>query len=166
MRNQNLAHTVFDLCRERKLRLASAESCTGGLIAAAITDIAGSSEVFLGSIVAYDNSVKQKLLNVAPALLESAGAVSWQVACTMAEGALAALDADIAVSVTGIAGPGGGSLQKPVGLVYIALAMQKRETLCQEWQFGDVGREAVREKTVTAALVMIADFLRNEKPVA
>ena len=119
---QDLAAAVLALARARGVKLATAESCTGGLVAAALTAIAGSSDVVEGALVTYSYAAKSKLLGVDPGLLASQGAVCEPVARAMAEGALGALGVGLAVSVTGVAGPGGGSLEKPVGLVHFAAA--------------------------------------------
>lgn len=146
-----LARSLIEECRGRGLKLATAESCTGGLIAACLTDVPGASEVFLGGFVTYANEMKMTELGVAEALLRDFGAVSEQVARAMAEGAIAQSGADIAVSVTGIAGPGGGTPAKPVGLVHIAAARRKGATLHERHVFrGD--RTAVRLAAVEAAL--------------
>lgn len=131
--------------------LVTAESCTGGGIALAITDIPGSSSYFAGGIVTYSNEMKQNLLGVPPEMLETYGAVSDPVAKAMAEGALKACNADIAVSATGIAGPGRGSDKKPVGLVYTGYALKGRPALCIKHNFSG-SREEVRQKTIEAAL--------------
>src|SRR5205823_10547788 len=110
---------VLDLCRAEGVTLATAESCTGGLVAARLTSVPGSSDVFLGSVVAYSDEVKRAELDVPAELLERHGAVSAEVAAAMARGARARLGADVAVAVTGIAGPGGGTEEKPVGPVYV-----------------------------------------------
>jgi PncC family amidohydrolase len=117
-----LATHLQEACLERGLKVAVAESCTGGLIAAAITEIPGSSGYFLGGVVSYSNDAKESLLDVPHALLEERGAVSREVAAAMAAGARARFGADLAVAVTGVAGPDGGTLDKPVGLVYIGVA--------------------------------------------
>ena len=117
-----LAERLQELCLSRGLTVATAESCTGGLVASAITDVSGSSLYYRGGIVAYANEAKLTLLDVPRELLEAHGAVSAQVARAMAVGARARLSVDLAVSVTGVAGPGGGSASKPVGLTYIAVA--------------------------------------------
>jgi nicotinamide-nucleotide amidase len=132
--------------------LATAESCTGGLIAGAITDIAGSSDVFDRGFITYSNEAKCDMLGVSPETLAEHGAVSHEAARAMAFGALSRSKADIAVSVTGIAGPGGGSAEKPVGLVYLAIAELDGETHVVEHRFGDAGRDVVRTETVRAAL--------------
>lgn len=116
------AARVLDLCRARGLKVATAESCTGGLVAGALTDIAGSSDVFDRGFVTYSNEAKQEILGVPPATLTKHGAVSAETAAAMAQGTLARSRADVAVAVTGIAGPGGGSADKPVGLVHFAAA--------------------------------------------
>lgn len=150
-----LAAAIVSACTRDGLLLATAESCTGGLIAGAITEIAGSSAVLDRGFVTYSNEAKVGMLGVAPELIGSLGAVSSVVAVAMAEGALHASRADIAVAVTGIAGPGGGSAEKPVGLVHFAVAVRGAPTVHAERRFGDIGRSAVRLATVQAALEMI-----------
>lgn len=141
-------------CRARGTMLATAESCTGGMIAAALTDIAGSSSVVERGFVVYSNDAKREMLGVPPGLLETHGAVSEPVARAMAEGALANSRAGIAVAVTGIAGPGGGSAAKPVGLVHLACAMAGNGTLHRRAVFpGD--RAEIRAATVVAALELV-----------
>lgn len=146
----SLAETVLSLARERGLTLAVAESCTGGLLAGALTDVPGSSDVFAGGVVAYADQAKTGLLGVDPALLEAHGAVSEQVSRAMAEGVLGRLEADLAVAITGIAGPSGGSPEKPVGLVWFALAGSGGTRSESRVIHGD--RERVRARAVTAAL--------------
>jgi len=141
---------VVDIFRERKLKLALAESCTGGMIAARLTSIPGASEIFKGSVVCYANEVKRDLLGVPQAILETEGAVSAACAKAMAEGARAALKSDIAVSVTGIAGPGGGTPTKPVGCVFIGLATKGAVTAERHLFTGD--RAAIRQQASDAAL--------------
>ncbi|MDQ4059666.1 MAG: CinA family protein [Pseudomonadota bacterium] len=136
------------------LRLATAESCTGGLIAAALTEVPGSSDVVDRGFVTYSNEAKRDLLGVPETLLAAHGAVSEPVARAMAEGALARSAADVAVAVTGVAGPGGGSAAKPVGLVHLAAARRGGPILHQEQRFGDVGRREIRVLTVEAALAL------------
>ncbi len=150
---------VFDLCRERKLTLATAESCTGGLVAAAITDIPGSSDVFDRGFVTYSNEAKQVLLGVGRDLIAEHGAVSAQCAKAMAQGALNAAGTSIAVSITGVAGPGGGSPEKPVGLVFMACADRAGGFHARECRFGDIGRDEVRRKSVIAAFALIEEAL-------
>jgi nicotinamide-nucleotide amidase len=138
--------------------IATAESCTGGLVAGLLTEIAGSSDVVERGFVTYSNDAKTDLLGVPPHLIESHGAVSKQVAMAMAAGALVNSRAGLAVSVTGIAGPGGGGPEKPVGLVHLAAA-RGDEMIHRECRFGDIGREQVRLKAVETALEMLAALL-------
>lgn len=156
---QALSRAVLDLARSRGWRVGTAESCTGGLVAGALTEIAGSSDVVEGGVVTYSNTLKTRLVGVHPALLVEHGSVSEPVARAMAEGALQALDVDLAVAITGVAGPGGGSPDKPVGLVHFAVARTGRPTIHQERRFGDIGREAVRLESVRTALEMLAEAL-------
>ena len=149
------AALLINQCRARHLRVATAESCTGGLIAALITSIAGSSDVFDAGFVAYSNAAKTRLIGVPASLIERVGAVSDEVARSMAEGALAHSDADIAVAVTGIAGPGGGSETKPVGLVHCAAARRGQETVHEELRLGEIGRSEVRMVTAAHAVDML-----------
>jgi len=141
------------------LMLATAESCTGGLIAAALTEVPGSSAVFERGFVTYSDGAKAELLGVRPELLERHGAVSQAVARAMAEGALDRTPADIAVAVTGIAGPGGGSAEKPVGLVHIAAARRRGPVLHRELRIGDIGRRGVRLASAAQALALARDLL-------
>jgi nicotinamide-nucleotide amidase len=150
-----LAADVLDGCRRRNWRLTTCESCTGGLVAAALTEVAGSSDVFDRGYVTYSNDAKAALLGVPEHLLASYGAVSSQVAAAMAQGALSRADADLTVAVTGIAGPGGGSADKPVGLVYFATAVQGGDILGHVERFGDLGRTAVRQAALTTALTLL-----------
>ena len=145
------AARLAEALRRRGWRLASAESCTGGLIAAACTELAGSSDWFDRGWVTYSNAAKAEALGVSPALIEAHGAVSEAVACAMAAGALARSPADLAVAVTGIAGPGGGVPGKPVGTVWLALASTGREPVAERLQL-DGDRAAVRSQTVRIAL--------------
>ena len=150
--------SLLAAARARGWRIATAESCTGGLVAAALTEIAGSSDVFTCGLVTYSNAAKMALLGVAEATLAAHGAVSAQTAREMALGALKATGADIAVSITGIAGPGGGSEAKPVGLVHFACAYPGGISLVER-RFGDLGRSAVRRASVEQALGMLAQAL-------
>lgn len=143
---------------ERKLLIATAESCTAGLIAGAITEISGSSTVFDRGFVTYSNEAKREMIGVANATLKAHGAVSRPTAIEMAEGAIGNSAANISVAVTGIAGPGGGSDEKPVGLVHLAAARTGRETLHREMRYGDIGRSAVRLATVRTALEMLEEI--------
>ena len=141
--------------RAAGLMAATAESCTGGLIAGLLTGIPGSSTVLERGFVVYSNATKQELLGVPAETLASHGAVSRETAVAMAEGALGASRAEVAVSVTGIAGPDGGSAAKPVGLVHFALARRGAPTIAREERFGDIGREAVRLASVKIGLDLL-----------
>ena len=152
------AEQLVAALRAKAWKMATAESCTGGLVAAAITDIAGSSDVFDRGFVTYSNRAKSEMLGVDPALIEANGAISEAVARAMAEGALKMSGADIAVSITGIAGPGGGSAAKPVGLVHFACATRDA-TRHLRIEFGDQGRGVVRSAAVAKALQLISDCL-------
>jgi nicotinamide-nucleotide amidase len=149
----SLAKQVLDHFRARGLKLATAESCTGGLIAASLTHWPGSSDVLERGFVTYSNESKTELLGVPAALIASVGAVSPEVAAAMAEGALARAHAHIATSVTGVAGPGGGSPEKPVGLVWFGLARRGAATITEKHVFPG-NREQVREATVRTALTL------------
>jgi len=149
------AECVLDLCRGRGLKVATAESCTGGLVAAALTEIAGSSDVVEGGFVVYSNEAKQTMLGVPAATLERHGAVSTQTAIAMAVGALKNSRADLSVAITGIAGPGGGSKQKPVGLVHFAAASRRGRRIARRRLYGKIGRRRVRERSVAEALKML-----------
>jgi nicotinamide-nucleotide amidase len=155
------ARALIDLCRARGLKIATAESCTGGLVAGLLTEIAGSSDVVERGFVTYSNEAKRELLGVAEATLAIYGAVSEATVREMALGALAASRADIAVSVTGVAGPGGCSTEKPVGLVHFGCAARGGALAAAERRFGDVGRGAVRIAAVEQALAMIEAAARG-----
>ena len=148
------AASLLDACRERRVKLAIAESCTGGLIAGVLTAIGGSSDVLERGFVAYSNAAKIELLGVPADLIAAAGAISEPVAQGMAEGALRHSDADIAISVTGIAGPGGGSLEKPVGLVLFGLAQRER-TVCSKRRVFTGDRNAIRVAAIGYAFALI-----------
>jgi len=154
-----LAQQVLDMAREAGIKLTAAESCTGGLVMAALTDPAGASDVVDRGFVTYSNAAKSEMLGVAPELIEAHGAVSQAVAQAMAEGALARSNAGLAVSITGIAGPGGGSADKPVGLVWFALARNGEPTLTLEKRFTDPTRAGVRAASVETALELLRDAL-------
>lgn len=141
--------------RAAELMATTAESCTGGLIAALLTEIPGSSDVLERGFVVYSNAAKQDLLGVPAEALSRYGAVSGETARAMAEGALRASRADVAVSVTGIAGPDGGTDAKPVGLVHFACARRGRPTIAREERFGNIGREAVRLASVRVGLDLL-----------
>jgi nicotinamide-nucleotide amidase len=146
---------VLDACRQRGLKVATAESCTGGLVAGALTEIPGSSDVVDRGFVTYSNAAKEAMLGVPATVLAAHGAVSRETAEAMADGALAHSDADLAVAITGIAGPGGGSEDKPVGLVHFAAAARDGRSLHREGRFGDAGRSVVRAQSVAEALAML-----------
>ena len=141
--------------RAAGLMAATAESCTGGLIAGLLTEIPGSSNVLERGFVVYSNAAKEELLGVSAETLARHGAVSSETAVAMAEGALRASRAEVAVSVTGIAGPDGGTTAKPVGLVYFACARHGKPTVAREERFGDIGREAVRLASVRIGLDLL-----------
>lgn len=149
-----LARKVVEAASARGLMVAAAESCTGGLVSAALTSVAGSSAVVERGFVTYSNAAKSELLKIPAALIERHGAVSEAVARAMADGALASSAAQVSVAVTGIAGPGGGSTGKPVGLVHFAAA-GPGGLIHVERRFGDVGREAVRLDSVRVALDLL-----------
>ena len=151
------ARELIALCTARKLRIATAESCTGGLIAGVLTEIPGSSAVVDRGFITYSNAAKIEILNVPKDILSdpSIGAVSEETARAMAAGALAQSVADIVVAVTGIAGPDGGTPVKPVGLVHFAVGRRGGTTVHSEWRFGNIGRSAVRIATVREALAML-----------
>jgi nicotinamide-nucleotide amidase len=153
------ATRVLGLCRARGWTVATAESCTGGLVAAALTEIAGSSDVVDSGFVTYSNEAKQRLLGISAATLAAHGAVSRETAEVMAQGALARSRADLAVAITGIAGPSGGSAEKPVGLVHFAAA-RDATVVHREKRFGDIGRARVRRLSVLEALAMLEELAR------
>ena len=157
------AKQVLELCRAQGLRVATAESCTGGLVAAALTEIAGSSDVVDRGFVTYSNEAKTELLGVPRSTLKRYGAVSAQTAKTMAAGALKNSHADIAVSITGIAGPGGGTKQKPVGLVHFAAARRGGRSIARKKLFGAVGRSRVRQLSVLQVLEMLEALVRSQR---
>ena len=153
---ETLARTVVEAAAARRLTVATAESCTGGLVSAALTSVAGSSAVVERGFVTYSNAAKSELLGVPAALIDRHGAVSEPVARSMAGGALARSVAQVSVAVTGIAGPGGGTADKPVGLVHFASAGPEG-LVHVERRFGDIGREAVRLASVRVALELLLD---------
>jgi len=160
---RDTAARVLDTCRTRGLKIATAESCTGGLVAGALTEIPGCSDVFDRGFVTYSNAAKQQILSVAAAILERHGAVSRETADAMAAGALAMSDADLAVAITGIAGPAGGSAEKPVGLVHFAAASRDGCRIHRERRYGDAGRSAVRQQAVAEALAMLELLAAGER---
>ncbi|GGC55743.1 CinA family protein [Chelatococcus reniformis] len=149
------AAALLALCRSRKFMLATAESCTGGLVAGALTEVAGSSDVVDRGFVTYSNEAKHEMLGVPMDLIERYGAVSEPVARAMAEGALARSRAAVTVAITGVAGPGGGSAAKPVGLVHFAAARTGFAPLHVERRFGDLGRGPIRLAAVAQALELL-----------
>lgn len=149
------AEALLGRCRTDGLRIVTAESCTGGLIAGLLTEIPGSSDVVERGYVTYSNEAKSEALGIASTLIDEYGAVSREVAHAMAEGALAHSLADISIAVTGVAGPGGGSPAKPVGLVHLAAQRKGRAVLKLDCRFGDIGRSGIRIATVTEALKLI-----------
>lgn len=153
------AAAVLEAARAAGVRLATAESCTGGLISAALTDIPGSSDVFECGFVTYSNAAKSAILKVDPQLIATHGAVSEAVAAAMVRGAVAASRADLAVSVTGVAGPGGGTARKPEGMVCFGGLGPGRPPVTETVQFGPQGRDAVRRLSVMHALEMLARML-------
>lgn len=160
---QDLAAEVITKARQKQIKLGTAESCTGGLVSSNLTNIPGSSEIFMGAIVSYSNQVKKERLSVSDTILKNFGAVSRQTAEAMCLGALSALNANVAVSITGVAGPSGGSVEKPVGTVWIAVVMQggKPQANCYLIE-GD--REEVRSQTVKYALLSLVSVLDEISP--
>jgi nicotinamide-nucleotide amidase len=152
------AQRVIEQCGERGLMVVTAESCTGGLIAGALTDISGSSAVVDRGFVTYSNEAKQEMIGVQAATLAAYGAVSRETALQMARGALMRSRAQIAVAVTGIAGPGGGSAEKPVGLVHIAAVARDGRLIHRDMRYGDLGRGGIRLATVETALDLLLEL--------
>jgi nicotinamide-nucleotide amidase len=150
-----LSTDVLENCRRKGWQLATAESCTGGLIGGALTDIAGSSDVFDRGFITYTNIAKNRVIGVKTDILREFGAVSEEVAREMALGALNTASVDIAVAVTGIAGPGGGSVGKPVGRVHLAVATKQGVVEHRKMDYGDPGRSEVRLATMKTALEML-----------
>jgi len=155
MNLEERAATLLDRCRSRGFKIATAESCTGGMVAALLTSIAGSSDVFDCGFVTYSTEAKIGMLGVSPDIIAGFGAVSRACALAMAHGAILESGATLAVSITGIAGPDGGSPAKPVGLVHFACAKRNGATLHREERFGDIGREGVRVASVEVALDLL-----------
>jgi nicotinamide-nucleotide amidase len=160
-----LARSLLDLCRSRKLTIATAESCTGGLVVAALTEIPGSSDVIDRGFVTYSNEAKRAMLGVEATTLQTFGAVSKETAIQMAVGALERADVDLAVSITGIAGPGGATPGKPVGLVHFAAAARDGRIIQREHRFGAIGRGTVRARSVVEALRMLIELARPQTAV-
>ena len=160
----NRAQLIVESASARAIRIATVESCTGGLIAAALTEIAGSSKVLDRSFITYSNNSKNEMVGVKVDRLIAFGAVSPEIATDMANGAIKHSDVDLAIAVTGIAGPDGATPQKPVGLIYIALAGKRGTIDVKAFQFEDYGRSAIRLGTVNTALQMILDHLPRFQP--
>ncbi|ESX95904.1 CinA family protein [Mesorhizobium sp. LNJC405B00] len=152
MNNSDLANALLQVCQQRGIMLATAESCTGGMIISALTDIAGSSAVVDRGLITYSDEAKMEMLGLSPATLEAHGAVSRETVLEMAEGALARSRAGLALAVTGIAGPGGGSPEKPVGLVWFGVALRGGPVAAELNMFADNGRDFIRRETVKHAL--------------
>ena len=159
---RDAASALLDLCKARRLTIATAESCTGGLVAAALTEIAGSSAVVDRGFVTYTDEAKQQMLGVPPMTIKQHGAVSRETAEAMATGALAHAPAALAVSITGIAGPGGATANKPVGLVHFAAASRSGRLIHREERYGDIGRGEVRRKSVLQALAMLRELAERQ----
>src|SRR6478752_1793770 len=153
------ATELLDLCRTKRLKIAAVESCTGGLVAATLTAIPGSSDVFERGFVTYSNSAKSEMLGVPVWLIERYGAVSEDVARAMAGGALTHSHANLAVAVTGIAGPDGGTAEKPVGLVHFAAGRRDEPIVHERVLFGDLGRGEVQRRSVQQALKLLRSLL-------
>ena len=156
-----IAKEVFEVACLKKIVIASAESCTGGMLSSAITDIPGSSAIFECGFITYSNNSKMKFLNVNQITLEAFGAVSEEVAGEMAIGALQQSEANMAISITGIAGPGGSNI-KPEGMVCFSVAFDKDIRLAKTKQFGPLGRDIVREKATIYALNLLKSALKND----
>ena len=154
------ARTLIEHCKAAGLTIATAESCTGGLVVAALTDIAGSSAVVDRGYITYSNEAKMEMLGVSAHTLEAHGAVSRETALQMSAGALLRSGADLAVAVTGIAGPSGGSAEKPVGLVHLAARDRRGHLHHIESRYGDIGRHGIRLATVQTALGMLEGLIQ------
>jgi nicotinamide-nucleotide amidase len=157
--DEDLPKVVGELLKSKRMTLAVAESCTGGLLGKMITDVPGSSDYFLGGVIAYSNELKMKLLSVPQIILEKYGAVSKECASYMAEGVIQSLGANIGISITGVAGPTGGTDEKPVGLVYVGLAVSG-DTKVKECRFGN-HRENNRDRSAVTALDMVRRYLQR-----
>lgn len=158
----NPGKQIIDILASKNQTIVTAESCTGGMVAAALTDIPGASAALYGGYVTYANTAKSRMIHVQARLIRDYGAVSNQVARAMADGARNTARADYAVSVTGIAGPDGGSEKKPVGLVYVAVSSELA-TVVIENRFGDLGRDEIRKASVNAALELVLHVLTSDK---
>jgi nicotinamide-nucleotide amidase len=156
------ARRLLDICKRKNLTLATAESCTAGLVAGTLAEVPGISSMLDRGFITYSNEAKQEMLGVSADTLKRHGAVSRQTAEEMARGALAHAPVDLAVSVTGIAGPDGGTPEKPVGLVHFAVAGRSRRLVHAEKRFGDIGRANVRKQSVLQAFRMLHDLAEGE----
>ncbi|HEX3442836.1 MAG TPA: CinA family protein [Pseudolabrys sp.] len=154
---------LLDLCKAKKLTVATAESCTGGLVAGALSEISGSSSVLDRGFVTYSNEAKQQMLGVTPSTIDVYGAVSKECAEEMARGALARAQVDLAVSITGIAGPTGATPGKPIGLVYFCAASRSGRVIARDRKFGDIGRSNVRRASVIQALAMLQELVEEKE---
>jgi len=158
------AEKLLDTCKNKKLTLATAESCTGGLVAAALSEISGSSLVLDRGFVTYSNRAKQQMLGVTPATIDVYGAVSKECAEEMAKGALAHALVDLAISITGIAGPTGAVPGKPIGLVFFYAASRSGRIISHDRKYGDIGRNNVRRESVVQAIGMLQELAEKEEP--
>ncbi len=156
------AKKMISLASENGVKIACAESCTGGMLSAAITAIPGASEVYLGGIVSYDNRIKSDVLGVNPEDIKKYGAVSQQIAEQMAEGVIKLTGADLAVSITGIAGPTGGTEEKPIGTVWIGIAKRGSAPKAALLKFEDAGRKKIRKNATKAALDMLIQAIKQQ----
>lgn len=156
------ATALLDLCKRKKLMVVTAESCTGGLVASALTEISGSSAVVDRGFVTYTNEAKHEMLGVPLSTLDKFGAVSRDTAEAMARGALGHANANLSVSITGIAGPTGGSAEKPVGLVHFAATSRGGALIHRERRFGEIGRSEVRRRSVLEAIAMLTELAERE----
>jgi nicotinamide-nucleotide amidase len=156
------ARRLLDICKRKKLLVATAESCTAGLVAGTLTEVPGVSSMLDRGFITYSNDSKREMLGVKAETLDKHGAVSRETAMEMAQGALARSDVDLAVSVTGIAGPDGGSEEKPVGLVYFGAVSRRGQSVDAEQRYGDIGRAQVRKHSVLQAFRMLHDLAEKE----
>lgn len=156
------AKRLLDICKRKNLLVATAESCTAGLVAGTLTEVPGTSSILDRGFVTYSNQAKEDMLGVSPVTLKAHGAVSRETAEEMARGALAHAPVDLAVSITGIAGPDGGSAEKPVGLVHFGAASRSGQFVHAEKRFGNIGRADVRKQSVLQAFRMLHDLAERE----
>lgn len=159
--NLDRVQSLIDICRRKKIRIVTAESCTGGLIGGALTDLPGSSDVFWGGFLTYANGAKSEVLGVLEDTLEKKGAVSEEVVRQMLDGALDKSGTELSIAVSGVAGPGGGTQEKPVGTVWIGVALKNCTYDIRKYLF-DGNRQIVRKKTVQTALDMAEKIILND----